>query len=264
LIIDLTGKQAVITGSSGGIGFACAEGLAQAGADVTINGRSTETVERALGKLRADFPDRSFTGVVADLYSAEGASRIIGSMPICDILINNAAVNVIENVLTQPDEVYFELLEINFLAGVRLARHYMPVMLEKNWGRMIFHSSEQAFRPSPEMAAYGATKAASLAVARSIAEYTRGTGVTVNTIVIGPTKSDVTSALHNEIAEASGQTLAEVEKGFFTNYRPASLLQRFAEPSEVANLAVYLSSDFASATNGSVASVEGGVREVNF
>lgn len=262
--IDHTGKTAVITGSSGGIGFACARGFAQAGANVVINGRSDETVSRALVKLRDEFPGRDFTGVVADLYTAEGADRIIDAAPDCDILVNNAAVNIIQNVLEQPDEVYFELFEMNFLAGVRLARHYMPGMLARNWGRMLFHSSEQALRPSPETAAYGATKAASLAVARSIAEYTRGTGVTVNTIIIGPTKTDVTSALHDDIAKASGQTLAEVEQGFFTNYRPASLLQRFAEASEVANMALYLSSNHASATNGSVASVEGGTREVLF
>ena len=264
MIIDLTGKKAVITGSSGGIGFACAQGFAQAGADVVINGRSDETVGRALEKLRGEFPEREFTGVVADLYTAEGAARITQAAPQCDILVNNAAVNIIQNIFEQPDEVFFELFEMNFLAGVRLARHYMPGMLERNWGRILFHNSEQALRPSSEMPAYGATKAALLAVARSIAEYTKGTQVTVNTIIIGPTKSDVTSALHNEIATASGQSLADVEKGFFANYRPASLLQRFAEGSEVANMAVYLSSDYASATNGSVASVEGGVREVIF
>lgn len=264
MIIDLTGKRAVITGSSGGIGFACAQGFARAGADVAINGRSEETVGRALERLRAEFPERTFTGLVADLHTAEGAARIIEAAPSCDILVNNAAVNIIENVLTQPDEVFLELFEINFLAGVRLARHYMPGMLERNWGRILFHNSEQALRPSPDMAAYGATKAALLAVARSIAEYTRGTQVTVNTIIIGPTKSDVTGALHEDIARASGQTLAEVEQGFFRDYRPASLLQRFAEGSEVANMAVYLSSEHASATNGSVASVEGGTREVIF
>lgn len=264
MIIDLAGKKAVVTASSGGIGFACAQRFAQAGAEVVINGRSDETVNRALDKLRSEFPQRQFTGVVADLYTAEGAQKITDAAPQCDILVNNAAVNIIQNIMEQPDQVYFDLFEINFLAGVRLARHYMPGMLERNWGRILFHSSEQALRPSAEMPAYAATKAALLAVARSIAEYTRGSQVTVNTIIIGPTKSDVTSALHDEIATSSGQTLAEVEKGFFQAYRPASLLQRFAEAGEVANMAVYLSSDYASATNGSVSSVEGGTREVIF
>lgn len=264
MVIDLEGRTAVITGSSGGIGFACAEAFAQAGADVVINGRSERTVGLALEKLGARYPWRAFTGVVADLRSPDGAAAIIDAAPRCDILVNNAAVNVIENVLTQPDEIYFELYELNFLTPVRLARHYMPGMLERNRGRMIFHSSEQALRPSPDMAAYAATKAALLAEARSIAEYTRGTGVTVNTIIIGPTKSDVTSALHNEIAASTGQTLAELEQDFFSTYRPASLLQRFAEGSEVANMALYLASDHASATNGSVASVEGGTRDAIF
>lgn len=264
MIIDLSGKRAVVTGSSGGIGFECARALARAGADVTINGRSRATVDKALGKLRDEFPGRAFNGAVADLYAPDGTDAIIEAAPQCDVLINNAAVNVIESVLTQPDAVYYELFELNFLAPVRLARHYMPGMLERNWGRMIFHSSEQALRPSPDMAAYAATKAALLTTARSIAEYTRGTGVTVNTIIIGPTKSDVTSALHEDVAAKTGQTLAELERGFFASYRPASLLQRFAEGAEVANMAAYLASEHASATNGSVLSVEGGTREVIF
>ncbi|HEX7709974.1 MAG TPA: SDR family NAD(P)-dependent oxidoreductase [Sphingomonadaceae bacterium] len=264
MIIDLSGKRAVITGSSGGIGFECARALARAGADVTINGRSQSTVRKALGKLRSEFPGCAFNGAVADLYASEGTDAIIAVAPECDILINNAAVNVIENVLTQPDEVYLELFELNFLAPVRLARHYMPGMLERNWGRMIFHSSEQALRPSPDMAAYAATKAALLTTSRSIAEYTRGTGVTVNSVIIGPTKSDVTSALHDEIAASTGRTAREVELDFFTNYRPASLLQRFARGEEVANMAVYLASQHASATNGALCSVEGGTREVIF
>ena len=180
--------------------------LGRTGADVTINGRSQSTVRKALGKLRSEFPGCAFNGAVADLYASEGTDAIIAVAPECDILINNAAVNVIENVLTQPDEVYLELFELNFLAPVRLARHYMPGMLERNWGRMIFHSSEQALRPSPDMAAYAATKAALLTTSRSIAEYTRGTGVTVNSVIIGPTKSDVTSALHDEIAASTGRT----------------------------------------------------------
>jgi NAD(P)-dependent dehydrogenase (short-subunit alcohol dehydrogenase family) len=264
MIIDLSGKRAVVTGSSGGIGFECARTLARAGADVTINGRSAATVDKALGKLRDEFPGRAFNGAVADLYAPDGAATIAAAAPACDILINNAAVNVIESVLTQPDEVFYELFELNFLTPVRLARHYMPGMLERNWGRMIFHSSEQALRPSPDMAAYAATKAALLTTARSIAEYTRGTAVTVNTIIIGPTKSDVTSALHDDIAAKTGQTLADLEQGFFANYRPASLLQRFAEGSEVANMALYLASEHASATNGAALSVEGGTREVIF
>lgn len=264
MIIDLSGKRAVVTGSSGGIGFECARALARAGADVTVNGRSRATVDKALGKLRGEFPGRAFNGAVADLHARDGTDAILEVAPECDILINNAAVNVIESVLTQPDEVFYELFELNFLSPVRLARHYMPGMLARNWGRMIFHSSEQALRPSPDMAAYAATKAALLTTARSIAEYTRGTGVTVNTIIIGPTKSDVTSALHEDVAARTGQTLEELEKGFFASYRPASLLQRFAEGSEVANMAAYLASEHASATNGSVLSVEGGTREVIF
>lgn len=264
MIIDLSGKRAVITGSSGGIGFECARVLAEAGADVVITGRSTETVDAALARLHAEFPDRAFAGVIADLADPAAAERIFDVAPACDILVNNAAVNLLANVLEQPDEDYFTLFEINFLTPVRLARHYMPGMLERDWGRVIFHNSEQALRPSPEMAAYGATKAACLALARSVAEYTRGTAVTVNTVIIGPSRSDVTGRLHAEIAQVQGVTVAEVEAEFFRHYRPASLLQRLAEGREVGNMAAYLCSDHASATNGSVASVEGGVREVIF
>ncbi len=264
MIIDLTGQRAVITGSSGGIGFECARVLAHAGADVTINGRSAETVEGALARLRSEFPERDFAGAVADLGDPAGTDAIIAATPACDILVNNAAVNRIANVLEQPDQDFFDLFEINYLSGVRLARHYLPGMLERDRGRVVFHNSEQSLRPSPEMAAYGASKAALLVFARSLAEYTRGTQVTVNTVIIGPSRSDVTTRLHKDIAAQTGTTVEEVEAEFFRSYRPASLLQRLAEGEEIANMVAYLCSEHASATNGSVASVEGGAREVLF
>ena len=256
--------KVVITGASDGIGFACAQAFAGAGADVVINGRSSATVNRALERLRIEFPKSRFTGAVGDLATGEGPARIIEAAPECDILINNCAVSNLQNVLEEPDEMFFRLFEINFMAGVRLTRHYLPQMLKKNSGRVIFHNSEQALRPSANMAAYGATKAAELSFARSAAECTRGSAVTVNTIIIGPTRSAVTSALHARIAAESGKTVKDVEDEFFRSYRPASLLQRLAEGHEVASMAVYLSSSYASATNGAVLSVEGGVREVIF
>jgi NAD(P)-dependent dehydrogenase (short-subunit alcohol dehydrogenase family) len=264
LNIDLTGNSAIITGSSDGIGFACAEALAKAGADVVINGRSNASVERALERLRNEVPKARFRGVAAELSNAEGPARIIEAAPACDILIHNCAVSNQYNVLDEPDESFYRLFEINFMAGVRLTRHYLPLMLKRNCGRVLFHNSEQAVRPSHNMAGYGATKAAELSYARSVAECTRGTAVTVNTIIIGPTRSAVTSALHARIAADTGKTVKEVEEDFFRSYRPASLLQRLAEAREVANMAVYLSSSYASATNGAVLSVEGGAREVNY
>ena len=203
--IDLTDKTALITGSSDGIGFACAQALAESGADVVINGRSDATVERALEKLRTEFPRARFSGIAADMSTAEGPARIIEAAPACDILINNCAVSNLQDVLEEPDEMFFRLFEINFMSGVRLTRHYLPLMLKKNCGRVLFHNSEQALRPSANMAAYGATKAAELSFARSVAECTRGSAVTVNTIVIGPTRSAVTSALHARIAAEFGQ-----------------------------------------------------------
>ena len=264
MIIDLTGKKVVITGSSGGIGFACAQLFAEAGADIVINGRTAETVGRALDTLRKQFPQRHITGVAAELSGPEGPARIIQAEPECDILINNCAESNLQSVLDEPDEMFFRLFQINFLAGVRLTRQYLPRMLKKNWGRVIFHNSEQSLRPSPNMAAYGASKAAELVFARSSAEYTRGTAVTVNSIIIGPTRSAVTTAMHERIAAETGKSVQEIESEFFRNYRPASLLQRLAEGREVANMGLYLSSDYASATNGAVLSVEGGVREVIF
>ena len=262
--IDLTGRIAVITGSSVGIGYACAQALAGAGAEVVINGRSDATVQAALARLREAVPGAAFRGVAGDLSSREGPARIIAAAPRCDILINNCAVNNLQDVLEEPDEMFLRLFEINFLSGLRLTRHYLPQMLERNRGRVIFHNSEQSLRPSPQMAAYGASKAAELTLARSIAEYTRGTAVTVNTILIGPTRSAVTGALHRQMAQEQGRTVAEIEADFIRHVRPASLIHRIADASEVANLAVYLCSDFASATNGAVLSAEGGTREVVF
>jgi NAD(P)-dependent dehydrogenase (short-subunit alcohol dehydrogenase family) len=264
LNIDLTGKTAVITASSDGIGFACAKAFAASGANVVINGRSDATVERAIAKLSSAYPAVRFTGVAADMATAAGPAKIIAAVPDCDVLINNCAVSNLQDVLEEPDEMFLRLFEINFLAGVRLTRYYLPRMLSRNVGRVLFHNSEQALRPSPNMAAYGATKAAELVLARSAAEYTRGTAVTVNTIMIGPTRSAVTAELHRQIAADTGSTISDIEAEFFRTYRPASLLQRLAEGEEVANMALYLSSDHASATNGAVLSVEGGVREVIF
>lgn len=262
--IHLSGKRVVISGSSDGIGFACAQAYAGAGADVVINGRSPASVARALDRLRSEFPHAVFAGVVADLSTADGPACIIEAAPACDILVNNCAVNNLQDVLEEPDEMFLRLFETNFLSGVRLTRHYLPQMLARGWGRVLFHNSEQSLRPSPGMAAYGASKAAELVLARSVAEYTRGTAVTVNTILIGPTRSAVTGALHARLAAESGRTIAEIEQDFIRDVRPSSLIQRLAEGSEVASMAVYLSSDHASATNGAVLSVEGGVREVLF
>lgn len=262
--IDLSGKTAVISGSSDGIGFACAQGLAEAGADVVINGRSDTTVSAALERLRGLVPGARFSGVAADLSTAQGPANIIAAAPSCDILINNCAVNNLADVLEEPDEMFLRLFEINVLSGLRLARHYLPGMLERNRGRIIFHNSEQSLRPSPHMAAYGASKAAELTLTRSIAEYTRGTAVTVNSVIIGPTRSAVTGALHAQMAQEQGKTVAEVEADFIRHVRPASLIHRIADAREVANMAVYLCSDFASATNGAVLSAEGGTREVVF
>lgn len=264
MIIDLTGRTAVITGSSDGIGFACAQLFAEAGAEVVVNGRSDASVERALARLRAEHPDARFRGVAADLSTPDGTARIIAAAPSCDILVNNCAVNNLQGVLEEPDESFFRLFEINFLAGVRLTRHYLPQMLGRNRGRVVFHNSEQALRPSPQMAAYGASKAAELVFARSASEYTRGTQVTVNTVIIGPTRSAVTGAMHARLAAESGKSVQEIEEDFIRHVRPNSLLQRLAEGREVASMTLYLSSDHASATNGAVLSAEGGVRDVVF
>ena len=252
--LKLAGKTALVTGSTAGIGFAIAAGLAQEGASVIINGRTQARVDEAVGKLKG-----KIAGLAADLGSAEGVRKAIEKYPDIDILINNLGIFEPKPFEEIPDEDWFRFFEVNVMSGVRLSRHYLPRMKQKNWGRIIFISSESAVQIPSEMIQYGMTKTAQLAISRGLAETTVGTGVTVNTVLPGPTASEGVTDFVDKLATSGGVDKKTFEKEFFQTMRPSSLLKRFATPKEVANLVTYLASPLSSATNGAAVRVDGGV-----
>lgn len=257
--LHLAGKRALITGSTVGIGFATAQGLAREGASVVVNGRTTARVASAVKRIQQAVPGADVTGVAADLATAEGCALMTGRVPFVDILVNNMGIFEPKPFEQIPDEDWLRFFETNVMSGVRLSRHYLPQMRERHWGRIIFVSSESAVQIPAEMVHYGMTKTAQVAVARGIAETTAGTGVTVNTVLPGPTKSEGVATFVAQIAEQRGIDFAAMEREFFETARPSSLLQRFATVEEVANMIVYLCSPLASATNGAALRVDGGV-----
>ncbi|PPQ37341.1 NAD(P)-dependent dehydrogenase, short-chain alcohol dehydrogenase family [Rhodoblastus acidophilus] len=257
--IDLTGKTAIVTGSTSGIGFAIVRGLAQAGARVVVSGRTQRRVDEALGKLRAEFPDAEVFGVAADLGTAEGVETLVAAQPRADILVNNLGVFEPKPFLEIPDADWLRFFEVNVLSGVRTARAYLPQMLAANWGRIVFISSESGLNTPKEMVHYGMTKTAQLAVSRGVAEETAGTGVTVNAVLPGPTRSEGVSDFFGKMAADAGVPQPEMEARFVREHRPTSLLGRLAEVEEVANMVVYVCSPQASATNGAALRVDGGV-----
>lgn len=259
--IDLSGKTAVVTGSTNGIGLACVRGLAAAGANVVVNGRKDTTVGPVVERLRSEFPAIDVQGVAADLGDAQGAAKIIAAVTACDILVNNVAGVVMTDALETPDDVYFKLYELNFMSSLRLSRAYLPGMLKRDTGRIIFNGAQQALMASRKGTAYAISKMAQLNLARSLAELTRGKGVTVNTVMIGPTHSATMDKILDNCAQDLGKTPSVREQEFIQSVAPLSLLQRLVTPEEVANFVVYLSSPMALATNGTVLSVEGGSRD---
>ena len=257
--IDLTGKRAVISGSTAGIGFAIAKGLAQSGASVVVNGRTAARVEEALGEIKSQVPHARVHGVAADLTTAEGAAKLIQEFPEADILVNNLGIFEAKPFFEIPDEDWERFFRSNVLSGVRLSRSYTPGMVKKGWGRVVFISSESALQIPAEMVHYGMTKTAQLAVSRGLAETVAGTGVTVNCVLPGPTRSEGVEGFVEQLGKQSGKSAEEIEKDFFKNTRPSSLIQRFATVEEVANLVVYVCSQQASATTGAALRVDGGV-----
>jgi len=257
--IDLTGKTAIVSGSTAGIGFAIAKGLAESGAHVVINGRTEERVKSAIATIRAAHHHAKLTGVAGDLGTAEGAATLITKVPEADILVNNLGIFEPKKFFDIPDEDWERLFRVNVLSGVRLARHYAPGMVKKGWGRVLFISSESGLQIPAEMVHYGMTKTAQLAVARGLAETLAGTGVTVNAVLPGPTRSEGVEKFIEQAGKTTGKTAGEMEKDFFRSMRPSSLIKRFATNEEVANMVVYLSSEQASATTGSSVRVDGGV-----
>ena len=250
-------KIALITGSTAGIGFAIAKALSMEGARTIINGRSEESVERAISELGATATGQ-LMGFAGDLSKAEAANKVYSKYPDVEILVNNLGIFEPVSFEEIPDEDWRRFFEVNVLSGVRLCRLYLPSMKKRNWGRIIFISSESAVQIPAEMIHYGMTKTAQLAVSRGLAEHVAGTGITVNCVLPGPTKSRGVGDFVDELAKNAGKTFEEFEKDFFETVRPTSLLKRFASTEEVASLVAYVASPLASATTGAALRVDGG------
>jgi NAD(P)-dependent dehydrogenase (short-subunit alcohol dehydrogenase family) len=257
--IDLSGKTALVTGSSSGIGHAIAKGLATAGAAVVVNGRAQGKVDAAVAAIRKAVPEAKVRGVAADVSTAAGCQTLVTDLPEADVLINNAGIFEPKGFFDIPDEDWSRFFEVNVMSGVRLARAYLPGMLKRNWGRIVFISSESALNIPKEMIHYGMTKTAQLAVSRGLAEMTRGSAVTVNSVLPGPTMSEGVEAFVKDLARQNGQSVEEAASTFVKQFRPTSLLQRFASVEEIANMVVYVASKEASATNGAALRAEGGI-----
>ncbi|WOH78904.1 SDR family oxidoreductase [Bradyrhizobium sp. BEA-2-5] len=257
--IDLSGKTALVTGSTAGIGHAVAKGLAASGASVVINGRGKDKVDAAITAIAKAVPEAKVRGIAADVLTAAGCKALVAALPDVDILINNAGIFEPKDFFDIPDEDWTRFFEINVMSGVRLSRAYMKGMLERNWGRIVFISSESGLNIPIEMIHYGMTKTAQLSVARGLAQLTRGTGVTVNSVLPGPTMSEGVETFVKDLAKQNGQSVDEAAANFVKQHRPSSLIQRFASVDEIANMVVYVASKEASATNGAALRAEGGI-----
>src|SRR5712691_5119397 len=257
--LDLRGKTAVVSGSTAGIGFAIAATLAAEGAQVVINGRTEARVNSAMEQISKRVAGAQLRGVAADLGTAAGVEAFLKKVPEADILVNNLGIFEPKPFLEIPDSDWLRFFEVNVLSGVRLSRHYLLGMLKKKSGRVIFISSESAQHIPAEMVHYGMTKTAQVAIARGIAESVAGTGVTVNSILAGPTASEGVGGFVEDMAKQQGVTKAEIEKQFFSTVRPTSLLKRFETPEEVAAVVAFVASAQAVSINGSAVRAEGGV-----
>ena len=257
--IELNGRKALVTGSTAGIGRAIAEGLARAGASVVINGRTKKRVDAAVQELRALLPDAELIGVVADVSTAEGSALLAAQIKDVDILVNNAGTAHPKGFFEQNDADWLDLYQRNVMSGVRASRDYMPGMIKRGWGRVVFISSESAIAVPKEMIDYGVTRTAQLAVSRGLAELGKGTGVTVNAVLPGPTRSEIMDNWMKASAKEQGITQDEAEQDFLNTTRPSTLINRFATTEEVANMAVYVCSEQSSGTTGSALRVDGGV-----
>jgi len=257
--LQLTGKRALVTGSSSGIGWATARELAAEGAHVIINGRDPARLAHAVERIQSEVPGAAIDGVQADLSSAAGCQRLLDAAGEVDILVNNLGIFEPKAFEQISDEDWRRFFEVNVLSGVRLSRHHLPRMKARGWGRIVFISSESGICPPAEMVQYGMTKSAQLSVSRGLAETCAGTGVTVNAVLPGPTRTEGVGEFFATLAREAGQTLAEAEHDFFKYARPTSLLKRFIEPAEVAAMVTYVCSPRSAATNGAALRVEGGV-----
>lgn len=254
--IDLTGRTALVSASTAGIGLATAHGLAQQGAEVWVNGRTQARVDAAISTIAGSCAGARLHGVAADLATAAGTELVTRALPAVDILVNNlGGIGARKPFDALDDADWQQVLELNLLGGVRLTRHYLHGMRAKDWGRVVFVSSESALQIPSEFPHYGVSKAAVIALARAVAETLVGCGVTVNSVLPGPTLAE---GFRRRLA-ADGRSIEEFSREFFDKYRPTSLIRRLAQPEEVANMIVYLCSPAASATHGAALRVDGGV-----
>lgn len=259
--IDLTGKTALVTGSTEGIGEGAALGLAKAGAAVILNGRKPEALDAALRKMRERVPGASIRGITADLATAEGCAALVAEAPAVDILVNNVGIYAAKSFFDIADEEWERFFHVNVMSGVRLARAYMRGMMERDWGRVVFLSSESGINIPEDMLHYAFTKTAVLSLSRGLAKVARGTGVTVNAVLPGPTLSKGVEDMLADAAEKEGKTIEQAGLAFVQFKRPTSIIGRIATVDEVANMIVYACSKEASATTGAALRVEGGIVE---
>ena len=257
--VQLLGKRALVTGSTAGIGYAIAEALAKEGATVILNGRTKKRVDEALSRLNRGNLRGKTEGLAADLGTAAGSREAIGRHPDVDILVNNLGIFEPKAFEQIPDEDWFRFFEVNVLSGVRLCRHYLPRMKQRNWGRIVFISSESALQIPAEMIHYGMTKTAQLAVSRGLAETTSGTNVTVNCVLPGPTASEGVDTFVAQMASERKTDRDAIEREFFRSVRPSSLLQRFETTEEIASVVAFVCSPLSSAINGAALRADGGV-----
>jgi NAD(P)-dependent dehydrogenase (short-subunit alcohol dehydrogenase family) len=262
--LQLKGKVAFVSGSTAGIGLAIAEALLKEGSSVIINGRTQASIDVVVDDLKERMPEADVSGLPADFGNRAEVEQLISQLPPIDILVNNVGIFDPKPFTDIPDEDWFRFFEVNVMSGVRLSRHVFPQMLEKNWGRIIFISSESAVYIPEEMIHYGMTKTAQLSISRGLAEMTKGTAVTVNAVLPGPTKSRGVNDFVDILSKQQNISTEEMEKVFFKNMRPTSLIQRFAATEEVANMVAYLASPLSSATNGAAVPVEGGLLKSAF
>lgn len=257
--IDLSGKTALVTGSTAGIGHAIARGLAATGAEVVVNGRTQAKVDAAVTAIVKAVPGSKVKGIAADVSTSAGCKALVAALPETDILINNAGIFEPKGFFDIPDEDWTRFFEVNVMSGVRLSRGYLQGMLKRNWGRIVFISSESGLNIPKEMIHYGMSKTAQLAISRGLAELTAGSAVTVNSVLPGPTMSEGVETFVADLARQNGQSPEQAASQFVKQHRPSSLLQRFASVEEIANMVIYISSREASATNGAALRVEGGI-----
>lgn len=262
--LKLKEKTALVTGSTTGIGYAIALGLLKEGTKVYINGRSEDRVVKAVEKLKKEVPNASVEGIAADFAKVEEVNALLKKLPEVDILVNNIGIYGDRPFETTDDEQWFSDFEINVMSGVRLSRHYAPIMKANDWGRIIFISSESAINIPEGMILYGVTKTAFLALSRGLAKLLKGTNVTVNSVLPGATNAEGIKEAFGNMAKENKVSLEEFQKEFLKENRPSSIIQRFSEPTEIANMVVYVASPLSSSTTGAALRVDGGIVETAF